>query len=435
MKISTVAISTLALLCATLAFASCGSQSPSAPGLAGAPGTGPASSLKPRLMELHPKSTTGSCPSPYAQCVTISPSEPYSGSWCINYGTGCDPSVHPTWYGIVYHVNPHKVYKKISSSYYPNPGNPTTVTISDDGAKPTKGIQNELMFWACITASDCTGPVYIGITVSHGCTTGKGVSPAEICPSPSPAPVLMGNTYQSPPPGNPTDYEIVFSGDVANDISRGPYWPIFNPFCPPSNGYGCFVNVTYNPKSNTTVAEYSGTALYLNDPNCAFQPCYHFGILGNGAQVLKERVEWTYPSNRAVAWNLVNVNLAKEIKLSTKWSYATVFVSASLTPSENSVVGSWYEIGYVPKGTTQPKFTFTNYGKQTLYVQSSGIILNQPVPTDPACQQVNPPCAEDLSILQSLNFAGNPPPGYSNSQFVPLQYPPPSVLYPKKMKG
>jgi hypothetical protein len=44
-----------------------------------------------------------------------------------------------------------------------------------------------------------------------------------------------------------------------------------------------------------------------------------------------------------------------------------------------------------------------------------------------------PLCKEDYAILASLNFTGSPPPGFSGSQFVPLQYPPAKVLKPEKL--
>ena len=114
--------------------------------------------------------------------------------------------------------------------------------------------------------------------------------------------------------------------------------------------------------------------------------------------------------------------------MSGAWKYAIVFVSASTKATGTASYGSWWAIGYVPKGKSQPIIQFRNYGTQTLYVKSSGILLNQAVPTDLACLS-NPACPENMAILANENSVSLPPPGTSGSPFSPLAKPP-KVLKP-----
>ena len=111
------------------------------------------------------------------------------------------------------------------------------------------------------------------------------------------------------------------------------------------------------------------------------------------------------------------------------WKYAIVFVSASTKSTGIATYGSWSAIGYVARKGAQPKIKFRNYGSQTLYVKSSGILLAQPVPTDLACL-TNPTCSENVQILSTLNSEGMPPPGTTSWRpGEPLKHPP-TVLQP-----
>jgi hypothetical protein len=89
----------------------------------------------------------------------------------------------------------------------------------------------------------------------------------------------------------------------------------------------------------------------------------------------------------------------------------------------------WRDIGYIPKGSQQPQFAFTNNGTRPIYISNTGIVLNQPVPTNPACRK-HLDCKPMLAILSKLNWQGMPPPEAPKSPFQPMQYPPPAVLNP-----
>lgn len=256
-------------------------------------------------------------------------------------------------------------------------------------------------------------------------------------------PTEIWNVTESAPNQTATDFEVTFAGDVTNDLTSTALPQPYNPFCPPSNSYGCPLGVTYNSGNDTTTVEFSGTLAENIPPSDPCYPCYHFGLFGlyniqyQGVGGYKPAVAWTYPRKIRPTpwpWHFVAINPPSAgVKKQMPWAYAELYIAVSLNPSGGLVSELWQEVGYVPKGSAQPKFTFDNYGKKKLYVRSSGVILNQPVPTDPACQQLSPPCPEDFDILATLNFAGSPPPGFSGSRFEPLKYPPPHVLKPKKM--
>jgi hypothetical protein len=138
--------------------------------------------------------------------------------------------------------------------------------------------------------------------------------------------------------------------------------------------------------------------------------------------------QWTYPSAPAVQTPYVNVKLAKGVALSKDWDYAEVYIDVSLTKGGSLAYGGWQEIGYVPRGSAQPKLQFLNYGTQPLYVHSAGIIINQGIPKGQCLKNIL--CPANMAILASLNFPGSPPPGFPHSKFIPLKYPPPAVLKP-----
>lgn len=115
-----------------------------------------------------------SCPSSFYECVEVSTSSPSSQEWCIVYsGTSDCSDLYPgtwTWTSENNKVkkgNPGKKTKKIKSSWSPNPGNPSTLTISvAKKAKNTKGkIKYAVQWEACNSASSCLGPIVIGVSV------------------------------------------------------------------------------------------------------------------------------------------------------------------------------------------------------------------------------------------------------------------------------
>jgi hypothetical protein len=246
-------------------------------------------------------------------------------------------------------------------------------------------------------------------------------------------------------PPCPTDFEVGLAGNVTGLIpSNEPLFGPYNPFCPPSHGQNnpCPPTVTFNATLNQTIVEFSGATVYHNTVDGYNE--VHFGLLASqnqnqGLWGLQQSAYWTYgPLPRQNARRetspppqpvpIISV-ASNQPNTSTNWKYAIVFVGASAKPRGGATYGSWWAIGYVPHGSAQPLILFRNYGKQVLYVTSSGILLNQPVPTDLACLS-NPACSEDMTILSTENTVGLPPPGAKGSPFTKLTHPPPSVLKP-----
>ena len=266
-------------------------------------------------------------------------------------------------------------------------------------------------------------------------------SPGVVAKKKRTKPTEIFNQFNSVPQGpQPTNFEVVLQGNQVSELcgatnppclNQALYGP-YNPFCPPSQG-PCYPTVTYNPSTNTTTVTYSGSTLYQNIPG--HSNYYHFGLFAtptsNGSDKgLVLSSYWSYPSSPNAAQPIVSINSSGP-KTSASWQYAMVYVAVALTKGGQPVYGTWNEVAYVPKGSEQPKLTFKNYGTQTLYVVSSGIIPAQSVPSDPECLS-NPSCPENMTILASENFAGSPPPGEDGSQFIPLSYPPEDVLKPSK---
>jgi len=278
---------------------------------------------------------------------------------------------------------------------------------------------------ACNTSSQgALGPAVS--TGSEKVPSGSNV-PAEIFNEILPYPCYPSGTSPCP-----TDFEIVFAGNQTADIpTNEPLSVHENAFCPVSGSGACDPTVTYNPSSNTTTVEYSGTTLYHN--RTSGQPGVHFGMMKaqnftTNIKKLQLGTYWTYPSAPQNPVPVVSIN-GTQPKTSKNWKYAIVYVAGTTSPKGGSEYATWNAIGYVPNGSNQPQFTFKNYGSQTIYVTSSGIVLNQPVPTDPDCLKT-PICSENLAILADLQEVNFPPPGSPSSPFVELQYPPRSKLKP-----
>jgi hypothetical protein len=244
------------------------------------------------------------------------------------------------------------------------------------------------------------------------------------------------NEFVTVPSGSPTDFEIVLCGNWIDQLGQQPLYGPYDPFCPPSRGPSnpCYPTITYNASTNTTTISFAGSTLYQNIPSHPGE--YHFGLLSTWYQFSLDKMistqYWTYASQPAATQPMVSVNWNPTVTNCPKWKYATVYVAVATQSGGSPVTGQWVEAGYCPKGKNQPKFSFENFGPQTLYVTSSGFGPGQAVPTDHTCYTTDAACAQDMKILSVLNYAGMPPPGYGSSPFVKLQYPPPSVLKPKK---
>jgi hypothetical protein len=278
------------------------------------------------------------------------------------------------------------------------------------------------------TITGLSEPIGSAISTAKGGKTGNN-HPAEIFNQILP--------YPCPPSGPcPTDFEVIFNGNVTGDIPPSEGINTHeNAFCSPSGG-SCAPTVTYNSSTNTTTVEYAGPTLFANRRDDL--PGVHFGMVAGQNQktsikTFENQSFWTYPSSPPANQPIISINSAQPAS-SSNWAYAVVYLAGTTSPSGPTQYETWNEIAYVPStanSTQQPKFTFKNYGQQTFYVTSSGIALNQAVPTDPTCL-TNPACQENLELLGNLDALGYPTPGESGSPFVPLQFAPKGVLKPSK---
>jgi len=257
-------------------------------------------------------------------------------------------------------------------------------------------------------------------------------------------PPELWNGFVTIPSGSPTDFEIIFQGNVTADFPSPlePGHGVYDPFCPPSQTCNN-MTVTYNTSSNTTTFEWSGTQLYDNISGNSTE--VHFGILngpgGTYVKCLQWYTEWTFASGPPEPTPVINVCNKKKVK--TKKSpaasttvFATVFVETSFSPinaSSPATSGTWVNIPYTSDGSTQPQLEYANYTDQPIYTANSGIVLNQSYPTDSSCLS-NLYCSGNISDLEELNFEGMPPPGSEESPFIPMTNPPPSVIQPQGFK-
>ena len=127
----------------------------------------------PQLLGLGAKHDT-TCPSTFYECFEVSKTTPATQEWCIIYsGTSDCTDLYPgtwTWSGPAYKVKKgtvtSKADKKISGTFSPNPGNPTTLTVATKSKKSSKGkITGAIALTVCNSASSCLGPIYIGVSI------------------------------------------------------------------------------------------------------------------------------------------------------------------------------------------------------------------------------------------------------------------------------
>jgi hypothetical protein len=113
-----------------------------------------------------------SCPSTYLECATVSKKAPFTQGWCISSTGSCNTpccGTNWTWALPITVVKTGKPYKKLISSWSPNPGNPTTLTISEKGkVKKSHGkVKYEGALSACSPTYGCVyGSKPIGIITS-----------------------------------------------------------------------------------------------------------------------------------------------------------------------------------------------------------------------------------------------------------------------------
>jgi hypothetical protein len=143
-----------------------------------------------RAIATHVK-PAGSCPY-YYECITLKYGSPFEQEWCVTgppaglgFGPSCVPISYGTWQWstrVKGFGRWHSSAKKIAVSVYPNPGNPTELTISETKKiKPSSGkIVLEVDLHPCtkfLGGIECV--------CLHSCPIGISTSSPATSPAPS----------------------------------------------------------------------------------------------------------------------------------------------------------------------------------------------------------------------------------------------------------
>ena len=111
--------------------------------------------------------TNFTCPPTYFACVSPTKASPYQDGWCVSTSGNCTTGLVGSWNWTSVVAKLGKGFKKVKSTWSPDPGNPSTNTISDARrkAKGTKLI-------ASVTHSTCevTNGTCFSNFVSYGVT-------------------------------------------------------------------------------------------------------------------------------------------------------------------------------------------------------------------------------------------------------------------------
>jgi len=92
------------------------------------------------------------CPPTYTGCASITRSTPYSATFCISTSGSCTNGLVGSWdwTAVVSKVGRGNQYKRVHASWSPDPGNPSTITITYN-KKRSKGTK----IIASVTLSTC----------------------------------------------------------------------------------------------------------------------------------------------------------------------------------------------------------------------------------------------------------------------------------------
>jgi hypothetical protein len=148
---------TAGVLAASIGLSACSSGgSQAVPG--GAQQSAPMAKSGPHLVVIGGQQNTGSCPSQFITCATVSKKTPAQIEICVQYTTGTCP--YPgvwTWSGQVQVTKTGAPFGKITQSASPNPGNPTYITIKEKKkVKKSHGkYKYQDVIEACNSASSC----------------------------------------------------------------------------------------------------------------------------------------------------------------------------------------------------------------------------------------------------------------------------------------
>jgi hypothetical protein len=241
------------------------------------------------------------------------------------------------------------------------------------------------------------------------------------------------------PNGNPTAFEIDFTGDQTATIPAQVNTAMINPF------YALFLyngtpynptTVTYDASANLTRIVFSGGPL----PNPVPSPgwpgpsmvkcgvaTYHFGINGgypvanasastrSATMITPVSMHWIYPTT-TFGLPVLMANWAGTFKKKDVSTWAAIYTET--TPCGG--VGGWQLVPYAAQAGTAVKINLTNGGQDAITVGTTGYILGIPTPTDADCKRT-PACQANQTALDNLNDESFPIPGEPGSPFTPVK--------------
>jgi hypothetical protein len=169
---SNVTVSRYLTALAIVALAACSNQTSGGPGFApttaasansatSASVPGPRSLFQP----LGGATENGSCPGKDIACLTVAYGYPAQYYFCfIPSGSQCTGGQF-TWSSTI-QTKAGKLFKGLSGTFYPNPGDPSTDTINETKqlASSHGAVKYQQTIYACLP-SGCEGPYHIGIII------------------------------------------------------------------------------------------------------------------------------------------------------------------------------------------------------------------------------------------------------------------------------
>lgn len=118
-----------------------------------------------QIVPMHP--SPQSCNySKYDECVTVTKSTPFTQEWCISTNGSCNtPCCGTDWtWSLPIVTVKGKAFKKMVSSWDPNPGNPSTLTISEK--KKVKNSHGKVKYEGSLSGCSPTyGCVYLTLPI------------------------------------------------------------------------------------------------------------------------------------------------------------------------------------------------------------------------------------------------------------------------------
>jgi hypothetical protein len=124
-------------------------------------------SVRPATQMLHGIPNT-SCPSEFTGgCFAITASSPFEAEWCVSSTGDCSSGLTGpvTWTADAFKAKSGKATKAIGAVWSPNPGNPSTITVTTKKTKSKPKVKYGVALSGCYTGGCFTDFVVYGFSV------------------------------------------------------------------------------------------------------------------------------------------------------------------------------------------------------------------------------------------------------------------------------